>query len=207
MVLYKTIKEEGYFEHVIEKSRFICYTRPVESREEAETFFNEIRKKHRDATHNVPAMVIGEHMEIQWGSDDGEPQGTSGAPIVQMLVNEGITDVALVVTRYFGGIKLGTGGLVRAYTQTAKFGIEESNPCDVEERVINSVSVDYSSLAKIQKQESKETFIIENITYLDNVIIDISTSKEGEQEQLDYLINLTNGKAEFSDRRVILMKV
>ena len=124
MKLYSTVAKEASAEQTIEKSRFITYVRPVSTREEADAFIAEIKKKHKDATHNVPAMVIGEGFQIQWASDDGEPQGTSGAPIVQMLVQEGITNVAVVVTRYFGGIKLGTGGLVRAYTSSAKLGLE-----------------------------------------------------------------------------------
>ena len=114
MILYKTVGKAAQAEQIIEKSRFITHVRPVTSREEADSFFAEIKKEYKDATHNVPAMVIGDKFQIQWASDDGEPQGTSGAPIVQMLVNEEITNVALVVTRYFGGVKLGTGGLVRA---------------------------------------------------------------------------------------------
>ena len=116
MKLYSTVFSEARAEQEIERSKFITTVRPVDTREEAEEFFAEVRKEFKDATHNVPAMVIGDKMQIQWASDDGEPQGTSGAPIVQMLVREGITNTALVVTRYFGGIKLGTGGLVRAYT-------------------------------------------------------------------------------------------
>lgn len=118
-LLYKTIAKEAEATQIIERSRFIAHVKPVETREEAENFITEIKAKYRDATHNVPAMVIGDKLQIQWASDDGEPQGTSGAPMVQMLVKEGITNIVVVVTRYFGGIKLGTGGLVRAYTSSA----------------------------------------------------------------------------------------
>ena len=117
MELYKTVRNEAEVTNIIEKSRFIAYVRPVSSKEEADAFVAEIKAKHKDATHNVPAMVIGDKFQIQWASDDGEPQGTSGAPMVQMMVKEGITNVAVVVTRYFGGIKLGAGGLTRAYTK------------------------------------------------------------------------------------------
>ena len=124
MELYKTVRGESEVTQIIEKSKFIAHVRHVETREEADEFVSEIRSRYKDATHNVPAMVIGDKFQIQWASDDGEPQGTSGAPMVQMLVKEGITNIAIVVTRYFGGIKLGTGGLVRAYTGSAKAGIE-----------------------------------------------------------------------------------
>ena len=111
MKLYSTVIEEGSAEQIIEKSKFIAYVKPVYDKQEADDYIAQIRKKHKDATHNVPAMVIGDKMQIQWASDDGEPQGTSGAPIIKMLTGAGITNVAVVVTRYFGGIKLGTGGL------------------------------------------------------------------------------------------------
>ncbi|MFR8853902.1 MAG: IMPACT family protein, partial [Oscillospiraceae bacterium] len=114
MKLYKTVEKEASASQIIEKSKFITYVKPVSSKEEADAFIAEIRKKHKDATHNVPAMVIGDKMQLQWASDDGEPQGTSGAPMVKLLTSEEITDTVIVVTRYFGGIKLGTGGLVRA---------------------------------------------------------------------------------------------
>ncbi|MDD3168376.1 MAG: YigZ family protein, partial [Eubacteriales bacterium] len=133
MIRYKTIMKEAEAEQIIDKSRFIGHVQPVESREEAEDFIAAIRSKHRAATHNVPAIVIGDRYQLQWASDDGEPQGTSGAPIVQMLVKEGITNIAVVITRYFGGIKLGTGGLVRAYTGTTKLTLEESGVCAVKE--------------------------------------------------------------------------
>ena len=105
MKLYSTVRGQAQAEQVVEKSRFIAYVSPAETREEADAFIASIRKKHKDATHNVPAVVLGDKFQIQWASDDGEPQGTSGAPIVQFLVNEGITNVVIVVTRYFGGIK------------------------------------------------------------------------------------------------------
>ena len=136
MKLYKTVAKEATAEQIIEKSRFITYVKPVSTKEEADEFIAAIKKKHKDATHNVPAMVLGEKFQVQWASDDGEPQGTSGAPIVQMLVQEGITNVVIVVTRYFGGIKLGTGGLVRAYTGSAKLGLEAAGIYEVTEKKV-----------------------------------------------------------------------
>lgn len=102
------------------------------------------KKKHRDATHNVPCMVVGDKMQIQWASDDGEPQGTSGLPMLQMLVNREITNVCVVVTRYFGGIKLGTGGLVRAYTSSAKLGLEAAGIKEIKELFHIKYEIDYS---------------------------------------------------------------
>ena len=129
MVYYKTAAKYGEVEQTIEKSRFIGYIKPVQNREEAEAFIAEIRALHRSATHNVPAYVIGEKSEMQWASDDKEPSGTAGAPILHLLNGEGITNVAVVVTRYFGGIKLGTGGLARAYGGTARLALYSGGSC------------------------------------------------------------------------------
>ena len=154
MELYKTVRSEAEATNIIEKSRFIAHVRPVSSKEEADAFVAEIKGKYKDATHNVPAMVIGDKFQIQWASDDGEPQGTSGAPMVQMLVKEGITNVAIVVTRYFGGIKLGTGGLVRAYTGSAKLGLEAAGICSVREVCSLAIKADYTYLSKLQNMAS-----------------------------------------------------
>ncbi|MDO4553383.1 MAG: YigZ family protein, partial [Bacillota bacterium] len=169
MFRYRTILQEASAEQTIERSRFIGYIRPVSSREEAEAFFAEIRRRHRDATHNVPAMVLGEHFQVQWASDDGEPQGTSGAPIVQMLVKEEITNAALVVTRYFGGTKLGTGGLVRAYTGTARLALETAGLCRMEEQELLEVRLDYSFYGKLQNLAESGSFRLGNVRFEDAV--------------------------------------
>ena len=121
---YKTVYKEAEAEQVIQRSRFITHVSPVDSYEEAQAYVAMIKEEYKDATHNVPAVVIGEKQELQWMSDDGEPQGTSGPPILRMLVEEGLTNLVVVVTRYFGGILLGTGGLVRAYQGLVKLGLE-----------------------------------------------------------------------------------
>ena len=198
MKLYSTVRQTADAEQIIEKSRFIAYVSPAETREEAEDFIASIRKKHKDATHNVPAMVLGDKMQIQWGSDDGEPQGTSGAPIVQMLVAQGITNVVVVVTRYFGGIKLGTGGLVRAYTSSAKLGLEAAGICDVCKRKVLTYALDYTYLAKLQNLEGQGAespgFTIENLTYTDVVQAELSCLPEREEELRGLIANLTGGK-------------
>ena len=190
MELYKTVRKQAEAVQVIDKSRFIAHVCPVESREEADAFLAEIREKYKDATHNVPAMVIGDKSQIQWASDDGEPQGTSGAPMVQMMVKEGLTNLIVVVTRYFGGIKLGTGGLVRAYTSSAKLGLEAAGVCSVREMAELTVKIDYPYLAKIQNMASEQldleeadregeenlsNFRIANIQYTDKIEMKIQT--------------------------------
>ena len=120
MVLYKSIYEYAEAEYIVEKSRFIAHASPAETPDEAKLFVAEIKEKYKDATHNVPAFICGPGMEHQWQSDDGEPQGTSGMPVLKLISASELTNVVIVVTRYFGGILLGTGGLVRAYSDAAK---------------------------------------------------------------------------------------
>ena len=178
-----------------------------ETREEADEFIAAIRKKHKDATHNVPAMVLGDKFQIQWGSDDGEPQGTSGAPIVQMLVAQGITNVVVVVTRYFGGIKLGTGGLVRAYTSSAKLGLEAAGICDVCERKVMTYALDYTYLAKLQNLAGDELFTIENLVYTEVATAELSCLPERADELSGLIANLTGGKGVLKKEEVRIIKV
>ena len=216
MIIYKTVRDEADAEQIIEKSRFIAHVKPVCTREEADKFLADVRGRFKDATHNVPAFVIGDKFQIQWGSDDGEPQGTSGAPMVQMLVKEGITNVAVVVTRYFGGIKLGTGGLVRAYTSSAKLGLEAAGICSVMETVRLSVRVDYTYLAKIQNMASErltyeETdtpeYKISAINYSDKVDIDLLTLPAQRDNVWSLIGNITSGTVELLEERASLEKV
>ena len=212
MILYKTVQEEAQAEQIIEKSRFIAYIKPVYSKEEADEFIAEIKAMHKTATHNVPAFVIGDKMQLQWASDDGEPQGTSGAPIVQMFVKEGLTNLVVVVTRYFGGIKLGTGGLVRAYTSSAKLALEAAGIANVCDMVILDVKVDYSYLAKIQNLAGAAgsqdlEFSISDIKYTEAVTLALSVVPEQKESLKTMLANLTAGTAEVISERIDLVKV
>lgn len=206
MIKYKTIMKEAETEQVIEKSRFIGHVKPVESREEAEDFIAEIRTKNKAATHNVPAFVIGDQFQLQWASDDREPQGTSGAPIVQMLVKEGITNVAVVITRYFGGIKLGTGGLVRAYTGTAKLTLEEGGICAVKELDELTVKLDYTFHGKLQNLAQNGKFEVENTIYEDMVIVRLVMEPEDSEEIKTLISNLTGGSGTILSERKKLAK-
>jgi len=205
MKLYRTVMDSATAEQIIEKSKFITYIKPASTKEEADAFIAEIKKMHRDATHNVPAMVIGDKMQIQWASDDGEPQGTSGAPMVKMLVSAGITNVVIVVTRYFGGIKLGTGGLARAYTSSAKLGLEAAGVCDVEEQISLTYRLDYTYLAKLQNLAGTN-FDIADIRYTDMVEVDLICNPEDKEDVLSVIANLTGGKAEPTLEENILAK-
>ncbi len=206
MKLYSTVRKAANAEQIIEKSRFIAYVSPAETREEAEEFIAAIRKKHKDATHNVPAMVLGDKFQTQWASDDGEPQGTSGAPIVKMLVSEGITNVVVVVTRYFGGIKLGTGGLVRAYTSSAKLGLDAAGVCDVCRRCVKTYALDYTYLAKLQNLAGS-IFSIDKISYTEVVEAELSCLPENAEKLAGLVANLTGGKSVLKNEATKIIKM
>lgn len=206
MKLYNTIAKEASAEQIIEKSRFISYVRPVSSKEEADAFVAEIKRRHRDATHNVPAMIIGDKMQIQWASDDGEPQGTSGAPIIKMMTGAGITNAVIVVTRYFGGIKLGTGGLARAYTSSAKLGLEAAGICSVESRLCLKCEFDYTYLAKLQNLAG-DVFDVSEVKYTDKVEADITCEPEEGDAVKDMLKNLTSGRLIIKTENILEIKI
>jgi uncharacterized YigZ family protein len=207
LIKYKTVMKEAETEQVIDRSRFIGHVKPVESREEAEAFLAEIRAKHKTANHNVPAFVVGDQFQLQWASDDGEPQGTSGAPIVQMLVKEGITDLAVVITRYFGGIKLGTGGLVRAYTGTAKLALAAGGICAVKELNELKVKIAYTFLGKLQNLALNGKFEVNNTIFEDMVTVDLTMDPEDAEEVKTMVSNLTGGSGIVVSERKRLAKV
>ena len=199
-VLYTTVAKEARAEQIIEKSRFIASIAPVGSREEADAFFDRIRKEFPDATHNVPAFVLGERQQLQWGSDDGEPGGTAGTPIAVFLAKEGLTNVAVVVTRYFGGIKLGTGGLVRAYTSSARLAVQEAGKLEVRQEIRLRFAMDYSLLGRLKNMTSKLPFSIEELSYEDCVKPLIRFAPEDENAVIAALSDLTGGTLKIISR-------
>ena len=145
----KIVFEGGEDEIVEKKSRFIATVRPVESEEEALDFIAAMKKKYWNATHNCSAFVVGENQELQRCSDDGEPQGTAGRPMLDVLLGEAVHNVAVVVTRYFGGTLLGTGGLVRAYSRSVQVGLAASKIIEKTEGTLLSIHTDYNGIGKI----------------------------------------------------------
>ena len=193
MIRYTTVKTESQLEQIVARSRFIAHVKPVSSKEEADGFISRIRSEYKDATHNVPVFVLGERMELQWASDDGEPQGTAGAPILQMLVKEGLTNLVCVVTRYFGGTKLGTGGLVRAYTSAAKAAVEHAGLHAVREVIPLQVRIEYPVLGRLQNLEKESNFEIKDIIYTDKVDVMLAFEPESKEDIMGLLANLNNG--------------
>ena len=199
---YRTVKEFGQNEIVIEKSTFIGYAKPVTDEDEALAFIQEIKKKHRDATHNVPAYVLGEHNDIQRCNDDGEPSGTAGVPVLEVLKKEDVRDVAVVVTRYFGGIKLGTGGLVRAYTKGAKIALEAAGLITKVLYQVIVVSVDYTMLGALQNQLRLKQYDTKDIIYDEMVHLHVWVAEDDVAGFKAQIIEWTNGRAEIEDGEV-----
>ena len=193
--MYRSVYEYGEAEYTIERSRFIAHVSPADSPEEARAFIAGIKEQYKDATHNVPAFVCGRGSEHQWASDDGEPQGTSGMPVLKLIISEEITNMAIVITRYFGGIKLGTGGLARAYTHAAKLGIEAARICEVRESSLLKYSFDYTHLSRIQNLADERGYDISGIEYSDVVSAVISCPKEFRDSLKSSISDMTSGKA------------
>ncbi|VIB42691.1 IMPACT domain-containing protein [Clostridioides difficile] len=190
---YRTLHEFGTDEITIEKSVFIGYAKPIKSEEEALEFINEIKKKHKDATHNVWAYTVGKNMNIQRYSDDGEPQGTAGIPTLEVIKKEDLRDVAVVVTRYFGGTKLGAGGLVRAYTKGAKLGLEAGKIIYKIMYQEVKVKIDYTQLGKVQNELMNLGYFIKDTVYEDNVEIVVYSRLEDVEKLSEKMIDITSG--------------
>ncbi len=168
--LYTTLKGEGFFETVIDKSRFIGYAKHVTEEKDAVEFINSIRKKHADARHNVYAYVLKDTNTTRY-SDDGEPAGTAGMPVLDVIRKTGFTDAVVVVTRYFGGILLGKGGLVRAYTSAAKGACENAVITTYTEYTEFKVVCGYADCEKIRYESQFFDIIEDGIDYSDNVTL------------------------------------
>lgn len=192
---YKTVLEKGESEIVEKKSRFLAAAAHIDTEEEALQFIESIRKKHYNATHNCYAYVLGKNFELQRFSDDGEPGGTAGKPILDVLTGEQVHDTVIVVTRYFGGTLLGTGGLVRAYSGAAKAGLQASTIITRKLAVKLEIETEYTGLGKIQYILGKNGIIVLDTQYTDKVCIHcLVQSKETGRTEKE-LIEGTNGQA------------
>ena len=195
MYLYRSVCGYAEAEYTVERSRFIAHASPADTPEEARRFVSEIKERYKDATHNVPAFVCGAGSEHQWASDDGEPAGTSGMPVLKLITSEGLTNVVLVITRYFGGIKLGTGGLARAYTQAARLAIDAAGICEVRESALLTYSFEYTHLSRLQKLSESGDFSLSDISYTDSVSAVISCPSEQKEKTKSLLADVTGGRA------------
>ena len=194
----KTVYTGGSAEIVEKKSRFIATVRPVESEEEATAFIAEMKKKYWDARHNCSAFVIGERQEISRCSDDGEPAQTAGRPMLDVLLGEDVHNVAVVVTRYFGGVLLGTGGLVRAYQKATREGLLASTIIDKKEGIRLTVGTDYTGLGKLQYMIAQKNLTIINTFYTEKVELLLMVPIEEKEKVEQEIIEVTGGKADIS---------
>lgn len=189
---YKTVEIENCDEFVEKKSRFIGYVKPVKAQQEAVDFINSIKSKHWDATHNVYAYVLREN-NIQRYSDDGEPPGTAGVPVLDVLLKNSLTDVCVVVTRYFGGTLLGAGGLVRAYSHGSKIAIESGHIITMAPCFLFEVKVAYSFYERMNNLLADFGANIEKTDFADEVEITFSVKDERAQALSDKLTDMSNG--------------
>ena len=171
MHIYKTTAENGTASYEIQKSRFIAYTSHVETEAKARDFVTAIKKKHFDARHNCSAWVLGADSSQQKSNDDGEPGGTAGNPILEAIKQHGLTNVVVVVTRYFGGIKLGAGGLIRAYSHTASLGLEATPCLEVKPFCLMEAEMDYSLLGTVENWIRNKELRTGETAYLDKVTV------------------------------------
>lgn len=203
---YHTVKGYGEHEIVIEKSRFIAHVDRAETEEEAQEFIQNIKKKHWNATHNCSAYLIGETDGIQKANDDGEPSGTAGVPILEVLKKKGLKDTVVVITRYFGGIKLGAGGLIRAYGKATSEGINATGVVERKLMKVMHTKVDYTWLGKLENELRSSVYAIKEIHYLDNVEIETFVEEEQTQNFTDWMIELTNGQCEIMEGDVLYLE-
>lgn len=197
---YRTIKEDGQVQEEIKKSRFICHAKRVYSEEEARDFITAIKKEHYKATHNCSAFIVGERSEIKRTSDDGEPSGTAGIPMLGVLENHNLTNVCVVVTRYFGGIKLGAGGLIRAYAGSVALAVKEIGIIEIKEQAGIQIHMTYAQYQEYGNFLKEHNLIELETNFTDQVDTMIFIDKEKKDGIKADLIEFFNGKVTLTDK-------
>lgn len=192
---YRVLYEGGSGEYTEKKSRFIAHLYSVDTEAEALGYIEKIKKKYWDARHNCYAFVIGEHMEIQRFSDDGEPQGTAGKPILDVLLGENVHNTLIIVTRYFGGTLLGTGGLVRAYTKASREGLANSIIIEKKSGFVLEICTDYNGVGKIQYLLGQNGIDILNSEYGQDVRMELLVPDDMLDDVMAGITEVTAGKA------------
>ena len=196
---YNTVKGYGQNEINIERSRFIAYVNRAETEEEAQAFIADIKKKHWDANHNCSAYMIGENNLIQKANDDGEPSGTAGVPMLEVLKKRDLKDTVVVVTRYFGGIKLGAGGLIRAYGKSTSEGLNATGIVERKLMRIMKTKIDYTWLGKVENEVRSSHYQLKEIHYLDAVDVEVYVEEAAKDQFSEWMTELTNGQGEISE--------
>ena len=197
---FRTIKEDGQVQEEIKKSRFICHAKRVYSEEEARDFITAIKKEHYKATHNCSAFIIGERSEIKRTSDDGEPSGTAGVPMLGVLENHNLTNVCVVVTRYFGGIKLGAGGLIRAYAGSVALAVKEIGIIEIKEQAGIAIQMSYAQYQEYSNFLKEHDLTELETNFTDQVDTMIYVDKEEKETIKASLVEFFNGKVTLTDQ-------
>ncbi|MCY7153497.1 YigZ family protein [Streptococcus mitis] len=197
---FRTIKEDGQVQEEIKKSRFICHAKRVYSEEEARNFITAIKKEHYKATHNCSAFIIGERSEIKRTSDDGEPSGTAGVPMLGVLENHNLTNVCVVVTRYFGGIKLGAGGLIRAYAGSVALAVKEIGIIEIKEQAGIAIQMSYTQYQEYSNFLKEHNLMELETNFTDQVDTMIYVDKEEKENIKASLVEFFNGKVTLTDQ-------
>ena len=197
---FRTIKEDGQVQEEIKKSRFICHVKRVYSEEEARDFITTIKKEQYKATHNCSAFIIGERSEIKRTSDDGEPSGTAGVPMLGVLENHNLTNVCVVVTRYFGGIKLGTGGLIRAYAGSVALAVKEIGIIEIKEQTGIAIQMSYAQYQEYNNFLKEHNLMELDTNFTDQVDTMIYVDKEEKETIKASLVEFFNGKITLTDQ-------
>jgi uncharacterized YigZ family protein len=205
MQIYKTIKQDGEGEIVEKKSRFLGKIKKVETEEEALEFIESIKKQYWDARHNCFAYIIGTKGETVRCSDDGEPSGTAGKPMLEVLQNQELRNVVVVVTRYFGGVLLGTGGLVRAYTQATQEALKEAQVATMTPMFVMTVRTDYNAIGKIKYVLAQEEIPVLNEEYAADVVVTIAVPQNQKDSMIKKLTEVTNGRAVMEEKEQTFM--
>ena len=205
MQSYKTVKQYGEGEIEEKKSRFLGKIMPVATEEEALAFIEKTKKQYWDARHNCYAYIIGEHCECVRCSDDGEPSGTAGKPMLEVLQNQELRNVVAVVTRYFGGTLLGTGGLVRAYTQATQEALKEACIATMTPVALMTIQTDYNAIGKIKYVLAQEDITVQNEEYTVDVVVTVAVPLTEMDSLIKKLTEVTNGKAVMEEKDRMFM--
>lgn len=197
---FRTIKEDGQVQEEIKKSRFICHIKRVTTEDEARNFIQAVKKEHYKATHNCSAFILGERSEMKRSSDDGEPSGTAGVPMLGVLENQQLTNVCAVVTRYFGGIKLGAGGLIRAYSSNVALAIKEIGIVHIKEQLGLRIALSYSQYQELPNFLKANHLQEQDTSFTEQVQTTIFVDKDDKDSVIEELIELFNGKIDITDQ-------
>ncbi|MGO3113744.1 MAG: YigZ family protein [Staphylococcus saprophyticus] len=198
-----TIKAEHIIENVINKSRFIAHIKPVESEEDAKAFINQVSTKHREAAHNCSAYTIGDQMNIQKANDNGEPSGTAGVPMLDILKKLEIHNACVVVTRYFGGIKLGGGGLIRAYSGAVRDVIYDIGRVELKPAIPTTVTINYDLTGKFEYELESTSYLLRDQSYTDKVSYQIDVVASDYDEFIAFLNRTTSGNYDLVESEVM----